>query len=84
MSAPCLLGSAFCATRPGVGALVLVQPCAVDRTPSGPGHWIGPVVDGDDVGDVCAWIRQGRWDPADLPQRLQHPLSVVSRASLLN
>lgn len=83
VSTECMLSSAFCATRPLAGAIVMLQPCAIDRSPTGPGRWIGPIVDAD-IDAVCVWIQDGRWDLTDLPQHLQNPRAAVSYASQLN
>lgn len=84
VSTDCLLGSAYCATRPGAGAIAMLQPCAPDRSPAGPPRWIGPIADDGDVADVCDWIVQGNWGLAALPARLRYPLAQLSDASRRN
>jgi hypothetical protein len=84
VSAACLLGSSFCRTRPGAGAIAILQPCTVDRVPSAPASWIGPITDEADVADFCDWIMQGEWNLEGLPVRLQSPLRQLSHASRKN
>jgi hypothetical protein len=51
--------------------MILLQPCANDRTPTGPTRWIGPIRDVDDVTEFCAWLELGQWDYGVLPPRLR-------------
>jgi hypothetical protein len=68
----CLRGPLTCRAHPeGRGAMIIVQPCAVDRTPLGPALWIGPIRDDTDLHVVCTWLERGRWDPHTLPTRLK-------------
>ncbi len=68
----CMLGVLSCGTpiqSPGV--MVLLQPCSIDRFPSGPPHWIGPINDNNDVSVVCDWVQRGEWNCRALPARLR-------------
>ncbi|HZC89588.1 MAG TPA: hypothetical protein VE400_02765 [Mycobacterium sp.] len=68
----CLLGQITCATRPArEGAMLLLQPCSIDRTPSAPVQWLGPITDLADARLICAWIGRGEWDFRELPTRLR-------------
>ncbi|HUO39431.1 MAG TPA: hypothetical protein VMU34_17025 [Mycobacterium sp.] len=73
----CMLGALACAARPhGPAAMVILQPCSVDRRPSGPAHWIGPINDTNDIRAVRDWLQRGQWDDHMLPERLcaqRHP-----------
>ena len=84
VSTPCLLGLNFCATRPGGGAIAMLQPCLADRSPSGPARWVGPILDDTDLGELGDWIRRGQWSLRTLPVRLQNPLKQFSYASRRN
>lgn len=67
----CLRGPLTCQVHPhGRGAVIILQPCAVDRTPLGPTMWIGPIRDDTDLDVVRTWLEHGRWDLHDLPNRL--------------
>lgn len=79
----CLRGPLRCqAHSHGRGVMVIMQPCAVDRTPLGGTCWIGPIRDDDDLRAVRTWLEEGRWDPGTLPSRLntvaQHCGSWIS------
>lgn len=84
VSTACLLGSDYCATRPGAGVIAMLQPCMPDRTPVGHPRWIGPITDESDLADVCDWILQGEWGLTTLPVRLQNPLTQLGYASRQN
>jgi hypothetical protein len=67
----CLLGEFTCAVRPsGEGAVLVLQPCSVDRTPAGPARWVGPVRHAVDARVVCDWLERGDWELDALPSRL--------------
>lgn len=66
VAAECLLRSGWCANRQGDGVMLLLQPCALDRSALGPGRWEGPVVDDVDLDRVCDWIAEGRWEAGPL------------------
>jgi hypothetical protein len=51
--------------------MVVLQPCAHDRRPEGPAHWIGPIGGEDDVRIVRDWLERGEWDCHQLPERLR-------------
>lgn len=81
----CLRGTISCVTRPhGSGAIVVMQPCSLDRAPNGPTLWIGPITDGDDVKAVCAWLERGEWDLNELPDRLHTARNGVAEVSQRN
>lgn len=78
----CSLGAVGCRLRP-TGALILAQPCDVDRRPTGPAVRVGPLRSDDDVAAVQAWIRAARFDPALLPPHLV-ALHRTTRAAMHN
>jgi len=81
----CLRGTVTCAARPhGPGAVVVMQPCSVERVPCGPTRWIGPIIDLDDLQEVCDWLESGEWDPNDLPARLHTELNSTRAVSRRN
>ncbi|MGH3637752.1 MAG: hypothetical protein ACRDUX_01870 [Mycobacterium sp.] len=72
VSSACLRGPLACAARPPApGAMVVLQPCALDRQPHGPARWIGPIRDEDDVRIVRDWLERGEWDCHALPERMR-------------
>jgi hypothetical protein len=77
-----MLGALACATRPhGPGTMVILQPCSIDRVPSGPARWIGPINDKNDIRTVRNWLEQGQWDCRALPHRLRAELRWSNRFS---
>lgn len=72
VSVNCLLGPSLCATRPSDGVVAAFQPCALDRSPTGPARLVGPVRGESDSARLCAWIRSGRWHAAPLPLAFPH------------
>jgi hypothetical protein len=67
----CLRGPLTCQAHPHVRrVMIVVQPCAVDRTPLRPTLWIGPIRDDTDLRVVRNWLERGHWDPHTLPTRL--------------
>ncbi|MFJ8313359.1 MULTISPECIES: hypothetical protein [unclassified Streptomyces] len=55
----------------GQGLCAAVQPCAVDRRPTGPVVRLGPLSTEADVEAVGAWLRAGMADDGTLPDRLR-------------
>ncbi|BDX33474.1 hypothetical protein TUM20985_40210 [Mycobacterium antarcticum] len=81
----CLRGTITCATRPhGPGTVLMLQPCSVERVPSGPTRWIGPLIDLDDLRAVCDWLERGEWDLTVLPTRLHAELNSARAVSHRN
>ena len=81
ISADCVRGPLSCAAHPrATGAMLVVQPCTVDRRPSASAHWIGPIADVTDIATVCTWLEQGRWNRDDLPSRLRAGLPAAALA----
>ncbi|MGP8304365.1 hypothetical protein ACTPOK_42025 [Streptomyces inhibens] len=69
ISTGCLSGLLHCT---GGGELyAAVQPCAKDRTPSGPVIRLGPIATEADAELVAAWLRAGMPDDATLPHGLR-------------
>ncbi|MCX5450792.1 hypothetical protein [Streptomyces nigrescens] len=69
VAAGCLGGLLRC-TRAG-GLHSVVQPCAKDRTASGPVMRLGPIVTEADADLVGAWLRAGMPDDGTLPHGLR-------------
>ncbi|MFF4285720.1 hypothetical protein ACFY0R_10385 [Streptomyces sp. NPDC001633] len=64
------LGGLLRCTRAG-GPHAAVQPCAKDRTDSGPVMRLGPIATEADADLVGAWLRAGMPDDSTLPQGLR-------------
>lgn len=78
VSTECLLGQVMCATRPANrGAILLLQPCSVDRIPTSAAHWIGPINSMTDMYVACDWISAGSWEHQALPCILRADLNLV-------
>jgi hypothetical protein len=85
VSAGCLLGSLACASRPdGPGALVVLQPCSIDRAPTGTPIWVGPINDRADVADVRAWVKRGDWGLDALPPHLRAAMNRMRQVGSRN
>lgn len=85
VSAGCLLGPLTCASRPdGPGALVVLQPCSIDRSPMGPPIWVGPINDRADVADLRAWVQRGEWSLGALPWHLRPVMNRPRHAGSRN
>jgi hypothetical protein len=64
------LGALLRCTR-GAGLYAAVQPCANDRTPTGPVTRLGPIATEADAELVGAWLLAGMPDDGTLPHRLR-------------
>ncbi|GLY64800.1 hypothetical protein [Amycolatopsis taiwanensis] len=85
VSTGCLLGRLGChalgrSARPA-GALLVVQPCSVDRQPFGLPIWIGPLSGEDDLAAVRRWLDTAHLDPARLPAGLRFRAALAGRAT---
>ncbi|MGW4890471.1 hypothetical protein [Streptomyces murinus] len=69
ISAGCLREVLDCAGRRGLHAVV--QPCTVDRRPTGAAVRLGPLATESDAAAVGAWLRDGMPDGGALPRRLR-------------
>jgi hypothetical protein len=80
----CLLGPLACATRPPhEGAMLLLQLCSIERAPTAPARWLGPITDLADARLVCEWIMRGDWDCRELPIRLRTE-ATLQQSSIRN
>jgi hypothetical protein len=77
ISAGCLLRASRC-RAPGheSGAYLLVQPCDVDRRPSGTAIGVGPVLTDADAAAAAEWLAFGDLDAALLAPRLRLDLRL--------
>ena len=77
----CVLGELACASR-GIhtGAVLMLQPCTVERRPLGSARWIGPIDADTDVIAVCRWIESGQWVFGGLPERLSAAARTIQAA----
>lgn len=82
----CLLGELTCLARSAnrAGAVLMLQPCTIDRIARGPARWIGPICDTEDLGIVCAWLAKGEWASNQLPDRLRLDPVLHRRAIATN
>ncbi len=79
--AQCLSGPLGCAAHSRTpGVMLVLQPCLIDRSPSAPPCWVGPVSGQGDARIVREWIERGEWNSADLPEALRVELSVAALA----
>lgn len=60
ISSGCLLDQVSCAGRTD-GVMVLVQPCAADRTPAGPAVLFGPIDNAEAAAHLREWLVRGQW-----------------------
>lgn len=74
ISSGCLLDQIRCVGRTD-GVMVLVQPCAIDRTPTGPAIMFGPIEDAASAAQLRDWLDQGHW-AAPLPVAVMNGRSV--------
>ena len=80
----CLTGRFGCSTTSSTpGAMLLLQPCTIDRVPNSSVRRVGPVTSEADAEEVCAWIAAGVWNSADLPVRMRADANLA-HASRLN
>jgi hypothetical protein len=78
----CLLGRITCATRPGSeGAMLLLQLCSAERTPTAPARWLGPVLSLTDAQRIGSWIARCGWQDEELPARLRAEQSLLRSGS---
>jgi hypothetical protein len=64
--------------------MIVLQPCSMDRAPTAPPLWLGPVGDPDDLTLLCDFIVRGAWESESLPNRLlahQHWLAHAGRTN---
>ena len=70
VAAACVFGPLICASRPEGGAIVMLQPCALDRTPCGQPYWLGPVADANDAAALREWLLLGQREDSPPPWQL--------------
>lgn len=70
VTVPCIFG-APCPTWPAEGDFVALQPCTIDREPTSSARLVGPIRDPEDIAQLSAWVRAGRWNIGLLPLRLR-------------
>jgi hypothetical protein len=82
----CLLGELACLVRGenSAGAVLMLQPCTIDRAARGSARWIGPIRNAKDLRIVCGWLERGQWATDQLPDRLRLDLSLNRRAIATN
>ena len=83
----CLLGELTCLlvrSDNNAGAVLMLQPCTIDRVARGSARWIGPICDTKDLRIVCAWLEKGQWASDQLPVRLRLDLPLNRRAIATN
>ena len=78
ISAGCLLHAPRC-RGPGhdSGAYLLVQPCDVNRRPSGTAIGVGPVLTDADAAAAAEWLAFGDLDEALLAPRLRLDVKLI-------
>ncbi|MET8079201.1 hypothetical protein [Streptomyces sp. NPDC005303] len=69
VSTGCLETVLHCRSR--LGLYAVVQPCGVDRRPTGAVVRLGPLATDADAEVVGAWLRAGMPDDGTLPERLR-------------
>ena len=85
VAAGCLVGPLTCAARHDrPGALVVLQPCAVDRSPVGTATWVGPISNRTDARALCKWVGDGDWNLEALPRRLRPSINDTRRVAQAN
>ena len=86
VSTGCLLGEFTCLVRGNNlgGAVLMLQPCSIDRVARGAARWIGPIANATDLRTVCAWLERGQWESDQLPDRLRLDLTPTRRTVAAN
>lgn len=83
--ANCLLGLLTCASRPtGGGVMVVLQPCSLERIPTGPAIWLGPADSPEDVSALSDFVERGLWEFDELPDRLRAHRERAADAGRMN
>lgn len=78
--APCQLGKLWCHARTraaGDGAVVLVQPCDVQRRPTGPVIAVGPIRSRPDLAALTGWMAATPLTADSLPARLRTRMTAA-------
>ncbi|WP_122440442.1 hypothetical protein [Mycobacterium attenuatum] len=70
VTVPCMFGDP-CPAWLAEGVFVALQPCTIDREPTCSAHLVGPIRDPEDIAQLSAWVRAGRWNAGLLPVRLR-------------
>jgi hypothetical protein len=86
VSTGCLLGRLGCQALGGgtgrpAGALLIVQPCTVERRPAGLPIWVGPLSSEDEVAAVRHWLQTARLDSHLLPPGLEFRRALAGRGA---
>lgn len=69
VTVPCMFG-APCPAWQAEGVFVALQPCTIHREPTCSARLVGPIRDPEDIAQLSAWVRAGRWNVGPLPLRL--------------
>jgi hypothetical protein len=63
--------------------MLVLQPCSIERTPTAPAQWLGPITDVADARLICQWILRGDWDCQEVPAHLRAEVNL-QRSSIRN
>jgi hypothetical protein len=63
--------------------VLLLQLCSIERTPTAPVQWLGPIADLADARLICEWIVRGDWNCRELPIHLRAE-ATLQRSSIRN